>query len=43
MTRICDILHYAHRISRAVAATANCRANVACKATSFAGLGIDNT
>ncbi len=42
MTRICDILHYATRISRYLAATTN-REKLACKTTSFAGLGIDNT
>lgn len=35
MTRICDILHYALRISRSLAATAKCMANFACKAESF--------
>ncbi len=42
MTRICNILHCAHRISRAVAATAKSRAKVACKAESFAVLWFDN-
>ena len=37
MTRICDFLHYAPRISRAVAATANCRAKVAWKASMHSG------